>query len=200
MIAILFITLQSHAQKKLRIGVKMGAGIATVTNSSSTGLKYLPAFTIGAAINYSVSKIVSLQGEILLSQKGYKQSVNLVDQAGLTYFTGQNTVILYYTEAPLLVKVKTKGESLKLRFFVNGGVAPALHIGTIAHYNSGDDLISTPKAHIFDIGLIASAGIEYNIATMPSFLEFRINNGLSKMYDKSNTKNLTYILSTGIFF
>lgn len=202
MIAVLFISLQSYAQKKLKFGLKTGAGIASVTNSNAKELTLMFAYADGAMVNYSVSEVFSFQGELLFSKKGYAERFNLRDKVGMEYYTTTNRVSLYYIEIPLLVKVKTKGESLRLRFFANGGIAPAFHVASNARYNNGQNYVNSSalKVHTFDIGVIGSAGIEYNIATLPSFLELRINNGLSKISDNSNARNLTYMLSTGIFF
>lgn len=189
---------QTHDSK---VGIRAGFGGATVTNSGLANLTYQDAIVAGLVVNYPITPILSFQGEALFSKKGYAQRLTFTDQNGNPYTTNtQFRASLYYIEVPLLLQVKTHGDFVRL--FANAGIAPSLNLGGSTRYKISGQVYKDRIAdiHKFDAGFIASLGLEYEIAKMPSFLEMRITDGLSYVYISSNARNFTYVLSTGVFF
>jgi hypothetical protein len=195
-------TLFCYSQDNVvKVGIKAGFGGATVTNSGLANLTYQDAIIAGLVMNCPISNILSFKGEALFSKKGYAQRLTFTDQNGNAYST--NTQLrsrFYYIEVPLLLQVRTSGDFVRL--FANAGIAPSLNLGGSTKYKISGQAYTDPipDIHKFDLGFIASLGVEYEIAQIPTFLEMRITDGLSYIYISSNARNLTYVLSTGIFF
>lgn len=91
------ITGVANAQTGLKLGLKGGFNGATVSGTDSKGSEYKAGFAAGGLINYGFTDHVSVQGELLYSQKGFS-----IDNVGGTDFTAKST--LGYIDVPILFK------------------------------------------------------------------------------------------------
>lgn len=106
------VTGAAHAQG-LKLGLKGGFNGSTFSGTDSDGSEYKAGFAAGGLINYGFTDHLSVQGELLYSQKGASQDF---DVAGTT-----NTakITLGYIDVPILLKY-TLGDDGKGLFFEVG--------------------------------------------------------------------------------
>lgn len=107
------ITSAANAQTGLKLGLKGGFNGATFSGTDAKGTEYKAGFAAGGLINYGFTDHLSVQGELLYSQKGAS-----VDYTTLgTSYTSKST--LGYIDVPIVVKY-TLGEDGKGLFFELG--------------------------------------------------------------------------------
>ena len=104
----------ASAQTGLKVGLKGGFNGSTFSGTDSKGSNYKAGFAAGGLLNYGLSDNLSLQLELLYSQKGAARDYD--NGAGKTY-TAKST--LGYIDIPLLVKYNI-GEDGKGLFFEVG--------------------------------------------------------------------------------
>lgn len=166
-------TSESFAQK---IFIKAGLSYSSQLFKSDIkaygkGISWKQGFSLGATASIPITKIFSLETELSLENKGYKQSQK--QGAALDVTDVKNIVNLYYLEFPLDAKVLIdKG---KMKFF--GVLGPYIGLGlwgkTKSNYlfrgeprtenkiiNWGSNSV-TDNYNKFDFGLNAGVGIEY---------------------------------------
>jgi hypothetical protein len=116
----------AHAQSSIRIGLKGGANLASYTGPDKTDTKSKYGFSAGATFNFPLSDMISIQPELLYSQKGIK-----LDYSGynnndgvifnpLSNISGTFGQTLSYIDVPLLVRVNTGGSDGSGLFFEAG--------------------------------------------------------------------------------
>lgn len=92
----------AHAQSGgARIGIKGGGSLSSFVGKDSKDLAYKPGYQAGVLFNFGLSELVSIQPEVLYSQKGvtYKKG-------GLPF--GLNDEVrsrLHYIDVPVLAKI-----------------------------------------------------------------------------------------------
>lgn len=87
----------ANAQTGLKLGLKGGFNGSTVSGTDSKGSEYKAGFAAGGLINYGFTDNISVQGELLYSQKGFS-----IDNVGGTSYTAKST--LGYIDVPILFK------------------------------------------------------------------------------------------------
>lgn len=97
----------------LKLGLKGGFNGSTFSGTDSKGSEYKAGFAAGGLINYGFTDHLSVQGELLYSQKGASQDFDI---AG-TSTTAKTT--LGYIDVPILIKYSL-GEEGKGLFFEVG--------------------------------------------------------------------------------
>ncbi len=109
----------AHAQTGIKYGVKGGYNLATFSGNDSHGVEYKSGFTAGLYANFGIADNISIQPEVLFSQKG----------ASIDNFQGLPTTrfktTLEYIDVPVLARVNT-GEDGKGLFFELGPQASFL--------------------------------------------------------------------------
>ena len=103
----------------LKLGLKGGFNGSTFSGSDSKGTQYKAGFAAGGLINYAFSDMISVQPELLYSQKGASQDGASYSINGVTKTDGTNKITLGYLAVPILLKVNT-GEEGKGLFFEAG--------------------------------------------------------------------------------
>lgn len=130
----------ANAQTGLKLGLKGGFNGATFSGSDSKNTQYKAGFAAGGLLNYGFTDNVSIQGELLYSQKGASQD-------GVTYLSGTtiksdgtDKITLGYIDVPILFKY-TLGEDGKGLFFELGPQGSfILHQRSFTEDGSGKDL------------------------------------------------------------
>lgn len=109
----------ANAQTGLKLGLKGGFNGATFSGTDAKGTQYKAGFAAGGLINYGFTDHVSVQGELMYSQKGASQD-------GATYLSGTTVktdgtdkITLGYIDVPILFKY-TIGDDGKGLFFEVG--------------------------------------------------------------------------------
>ena len=62
----------AQAQTGIKIGLKGGANLAGYTGTDSKDMQSKYGFSAGATFNFALSDMISIQPELLYSQKGIK--------------------------------------------------------------------------------------------------------------------------------
>jgi len=89
----------ANAQTGLKLGLKGGFNGSTLSGTDSKGTEYKAGFAAGGLINYGFTDHISVQGELLYSQKGASQDYDT--GLGTTY---TNKFTFGYIDVPILFK------------------------------------------------------------------------------------------------
>jgi hypothetical protein len=103
----------ANAQTGVKYGIKGGFNGATFSGTDSKGSEYKAGFAAGVFANFGISDNVSIQPEVLFSQKG----ASVDDFQGISGNTFKST--LSYIDVPVLARINT-GEDGKGLFFEIG--------------------------------------------------------------------------------
>lgn len=185
------ITGAANAQSGVKYGVKGGYNLATFSGSNSGGSKYKSGFSAGGFLNFGVADIVSIQPEVLYSQKG--ASIDNYPNNSNTFKT-----TLGYIDVPIMVRVST-GDEGKGLFFELGPQGSYLisnrdFTQTGNTTTQSNDNTSTDDLNKVLIGY--AAGIGYQITSGLS-LGLRYTGDVSQVYKDGVSKNYTSALYAG---
>lgn len=173
--------------------VKAGMNISNWTEDSSADPKV--GFRIGAGMEYSFSKIWSIQPSVLLSSKGVK---------GDTYDMGKATINQLYLEVPVLGAARFSMGN-KNSIVVSAGPYMAYGIGgQISAKDSGikvsvDTFGKTGDyegLNRFDAGL--AAGVAFELGKIVLGMETQY--GLIELIDDSDVTNVSVSFNVGFKF
>lgn len=155
-----------HAQG-ITYGVKAGASLTSLTGDNITGIKSKIGFLGGGFVNFGLSDLISIQPEVLYSQKGCGYDANS------NYKTKFN-----YIDVPVLVKVNAGG-----LFFEGGPQVGFLAAAKTTDGNTTVDVSDQLKG--VDFGYVV--GLGYQLESGP-MLGLRYNGGISDL-NKTTTAN-----------
>jgi len=186
------------------IGVKGGLNFSTLSGdfvdvngdfgtddvfSTQTG------FVVGVSFNTSLFPLLSLQPEILYSEKGAKFDV-LFDDFDIPGVGDIDASIdLAYLEVPVLLKAGLPIPGFSP--FLYAGPSFAFNLSAEASYDidvtvngmrvseSGSEDISD-EIKSFDVGIVLGGGVEFGLPTLKLHAELRYTMGLSNVYDLNN--------------
>ena len=176
----------AHAQTGIKYGLKGGYNLATYSGTDSKGSEYKSGFTAGVYANFGIADNISVQPEVLFSQKG----------ASIDNFQGLPTTrfktTLEYIDVPVLFRLNT-GEDGKGLFFELGPQASFLvhnrdftqtgNTSTQSTDNTNDaDLNKTVIAYVGGIGYQITSGLS---------LGLRYTGDFSQVYKQGNSANYT---------
>ncbi|MES2795563.1 MAG: porin family protein [Bacteroidota bacterium] len=172
------------------IGIRGGYNLSTTQDvldqldselgPSEAEEKFLPGYMGGIVINLGISKVFSIQPEILYSQQGLK------------VVNGSDKIIGKYdiVNVPLLLKLAFG--SPKVKFFINAGPYIGYKLNQSAEISwSGFELngkqdfvteydaLTGEKDNRFDFGAIGGAGFQFNIGGPLLVLEGRYQYGMA---------------------
>ena len=179
------VTVNGHAQSAPRFGLKAGLALANWRGQGVSGTKSNVGFQVGGLARIDINDLLSLQPELLYSQKGYNSEAN-----GL-----KTKSTLSYVDLPLLLRVNAGN-----LFFEAGpqlGYLVARNVtlsGTMSVTGSGTSGLSK-----FDAGYIA--GLGYQFASSLN-LGLRYNGGLTSVDERRKAKvyNSAFQLQVGYLF
>ncbi|MGI4822180.1 MAG: porin family protein [Janthinobacterium lividum] len=103
----------ANAQTGVKYGIKGGFNGATFSGTDSKGSEYKAGFAAGVFANFGITDQVSIQPEVLFSQKG----ASIDDFQGTSGTTFKST--LSYIDVPILARINT-GQDGKGLFFEIG--------------------------------------------------------------------------------
>jgi len=177
------------------VGVKGGWSHSTVAGPIDAGAPGLNSFATGAFLEVPVSRILSLQAEVLRVRKGTGDSLNGV----------QSTFAVTYTEFPLLAKVRVPLRSSPIKPNVFAGPYLAVkgsckveNAGALNSSLSCGDLVDVSNT---DVGLTFGGGVGLPLTSrLDGLVEARYDLGLKSLSattPPSDNKNRSFILFAG---
>jgi hypothetical protein len=185
------ITSAAQAQTGLKLGLKGGFNGSTFSGSDSKGSEYKAGFAAGGLINYGFSDLISVQGELLYSQKG--ASIDNYDKNSSGSGFVQNTTFkstLGYLDVPILLKVTT-GDAGKGLFFELGPQGSFVLHNRDFFQNGNDQTTANTSTDALNKVVIGyAAGIGYQI-TSGFGLGIRYTGDISQVYKDNGTILLT---------
>ncbi len=171
MAAVMLLAVSPLFAKGMMFGVKGGLNMATGTGTDATDLKMKMGIVGGVFMSYDITEIFAVQPELLYSMKGASYDIPDVDAS----------MNLNYFEIPLLLKVN---------FPTEGKIKPSLYAGPALGIlmsakseaeGASEDIKDYMKT--MDIGIVAGAGIGYQMEKGMLFLEGRYEIGMSTVSD-----------------
>jgi len=195
-----------------KAGVNFANAVLSDNNALEGGKSSLVGFTAGLGFNFSLSSdnFLSIQPEILYSQKGFSSAAS-----GLISYEGDYR--LNYLEIPLLAKINFGGE--KVRLYVNAGPSIGyLLSGRVNGRGSFLGLVSTSidesikftdsptpldirqlDANRIEAGLNFGGGVGYAfLGSTALFVDIRYNMGLTDFNNQEQSKNRVFALTAGL--
>jgi len=168
-----------HAQ--IYIGPKLGLNYSKQNRGNDFEV-FKPGIQFGGLINVPLTDEFFVQGEFLVSRKGYREEFGkdeLFDELTATYL-----------EVPILAQVKK--ETYLFRYFINFGIFGAYWSDgeTGSRIEEGGEIVSADydftnsrdadgfQDNRTDFGLVLGAGIVYTINVSDIMLDIRFNRGL----------------------
>ena len=173
----------ANAQTGVRFGLKGGINYSTLTADDTEGIESKIGLQAGALANFGLSDLISIQPEVLYSQKGAQ-----VEDAS------DFKLKLNYIDVPVLVKVNAGG-----LFFEAG---PQLGILASAKATDGDTDEDVKEGYnTVDFGY--AVGLGYQLETGP-MIGLRYNGGISNIIkdgpDSDKIRNSAFQLYVGYVF
>lgn len=116
----------AQAQSGIKVGIKGGANLASWTGTDKMDVKNKYGFSAGATFNFALSDLISLQPELLYSQKGITLDYAGSNNSDASVFksggnlSGTFKQTLSYIDVPVLVRVNTGGSDGSGLFFELG--------------------------------------------------------------------------------
>lgn len=152
----------ANAQTGLKLGLKGGFNLATFSGTDAKGSEYKAGFAAGGLLNYGFTDMISVQGELLYSQKGGSRDFD--NGAGKTYTAKQT---LGYLDVPILFKVNAGDAGKGLSFELGPQGSFVLHQRSFVEDSGGKQIgsseTSTDALNKVVIGY--AAGIGYQITS-----------------------------------
>lgn len=167
-----------------QVGIKAGINFASLTpeENEDPDLSRRRGFVGGVWVRTTPVGRYSFQAEGLFSEKGVRFDATAL---GLD---GEADVRFRYFEAPLLAHVDFGSTDASPRFFVVGGIAPAVKLSARARaVFEGEEQTQDvgEQTEMFDVGLVAGVGIAMGRAV----IEARHTHGLMRTNTDHNEPN-----------
>ena len=175
---------QVQAQS-IGVGIKGGGNLASLRNTGTNNdISYKLKFHGGLMFNFGLSNLVSVQPEVVYSQKGFEYKTSGVSAEGKAN----------YIDVPLLLKINAGS-----LFFEGGPQVSFLAASKIKNGTTETDTKNWTKSTAFGI----AAGIGFQSASGLS-LGLRYQTDLSQSFVRvlnqpSEARNLVFQLSLGYF-
>ncbi len=201
----------AHAQTGIKYGVKGGYNLATFSGKDSHGIEYKSGFTAGGFANFGIADNISIQPEVLFSQKG----------ASIDNFQGRSDTrfktTLSYIDVPVLFRLNT-GEDGKGLFFELGPQASFLvrnrdftqtgNTSTQSNENTNSaDMNKTVIAYVGGVGYQLTSGLSLGVRYTGDFSQVYKQNASAnypgKVYGSGqnpNVHNSVFQLQAGYAF
>jgi hypothetical protein len=207
--AVASVGLASSAQAQgIRFGLKAGANLSNVSGDLTNEDIYKNKFGFvgGAMLNVGlIDKVLSLQPEVLFSQKGFKYADNSFTVLGNTNrFTGNRTY--NYIDVPVLLKVRAAG----LFFEAGPQYSYLLNVRDKAEYTVNGSTVSNSAAnqnldnvrrneigYAAGLGYEASNGFLIDLRYNGSFTDFAKDGYNGSNQDLRNARNSVFQASIG---
>jgi hypothetical protein len=196
----------AHAQG-IRFGVKAGANLSNLAGDLVNQDQYKNrwGFQGGVMVNFGLGDIVSIQPEVLYSQKGFKYA----DQqftSPLGTFRNTGSVRYDYLDVPVLVRVRAAGIFFELgpqySYLLNVSTdrTQTLNGNVVGNSGSGtsnlDNVRRNELGYVGGLGYQASNGVLLGVRYSGAFTDFA-KDGYSNN-DFRNARNSTFQAYVGV--
>jgi opacity protein-like surface antigen len=184
-LAITLIAAQVAAEGKIPMGLEIGLNMASLRGDDVQGAEFRTGLSVGGFVEYPVSPMVSVMGEVLYTMKGGRKSYEDVEPGLLAARLAFNeTFNLDYLEVPVL---------LKINMTTSGRIRPYLLVGPGIAFNiaanweeTNTDIISEDLSKYiksFDYGIIVGGGVNFPVRSHMMSLGARYELGLFSVDD-----------------
>ena len=180
----------SSAQTGVRYGIKGGYNLATFSGPDSKSSEYKSGFSAGGFLNFGVADIISIQPELLYSQKG----------ASIANFQGTDARFkstIGYLDVPIMVRVNTGDNGQGLFFELGPQGSFVLHNRDFTQTGNTRTQVTdnTSTDDLNKVVLGYAAGLGYQLTSGLS-LGLRYTGDFSQVYKDGASKNYTSALYT----
>ena len=204
--AVTFSAQQAHAQG-IRFGLRAGANLSNLSGKLDNNDIYKNKFGFvgGAMLNVSIlpDNFLSIQPEVLFSQKGFKYADKSATVLGQQYtYKGRSNY--NYLDIPVLLKVNAggiffeAGPQYSYLLSVNDNSERALNGSAYSSYNADRNLSNTKRSefgYVAGLGFQATNGFMFDLRYNGAFTDFAkdgYQNG-----DLRNARNQVFQASVG---
>jgi len=170
----------SNSIAQIDLGIQIAPSVSSdrVSNDiadftlESSGPQF--SFTGGLIMDYYLTDHIALSSGAWYVNK----------KTSLKFGNGQVDYSLQYVQIPISVKMFTNNITDKMRLYFQGGVTGEFKLTEKALNEAAEELKKRKKfAKLYDIGLLISAGVEYNIGTSNKlYAGITYNRGLVNVY------------------
>jgi opacity protein-like surface antigen len=213
----LLLTITIIAQAQVSIVPKAGVNFASISEHSVfSNRQTLTGFTAGIGLNYSLSgnNFLSVQPELLYTQKGFSGQTNIINVLNF-----DSDYRLNYLELPLMVNVGFGSEAFtfhlnagpSIGYLLDGrikGRGNLLGIGFLGrNYNEKINFTDNPSltrindvdANRVEFSVNFGGGFGFNFGENSTiFVDARYNLGLTEFDRNQNAKNRVIALTAGV--
>ena len=189
------LTVQVIAQSTFQMGIKTGLNFSNVYGDDIRLAVRKTGFVIGGFVSFNINEMVSIQPEILFTQKGY-------DVTRDDFLTAKDNARINYLEIPVLLNVAlVRGETVGFEVFTG----PAIAIKVSGNAETETFVVASqpfPPEIIksFDLGLALGSRLNLGII----FIEQRFTIGLININDNPASsgrfRNKVFSVSGGVYF
>lgn len=181
----------ANAQSSIKVGLKGGFNGATFTGNDSKGNEYKAGFAAGGFVNFAMSDMISIQPELLYSQKG--ASIDNFQGSSATTFKST----LGYLDVPIMFRVNT-GEQGKGLFFELGPQGSfVIHNRDFTQTGGTQKGENTSTDDLNKVVIGYAAGLGYQLTSGLS-LGIRYTGDISQVYKDGASKNYITSAAAGL--
>jgi hypothetical protein len=197
----------AHAQG-LRFGVKAGANLSNLAGDLVSQDQYKNRFGFqgGVMLNFGLGDILSIQPEVLYSQKGFKYADQQITSP-LGTFRNTGNVRYDYLDVPILVRVRAAGVFFEVgpqySYLMNVSTdrTQTFNGSTVGNAGSGtSDLSNVHRnelGYVGGLGYQASNGLMLGVRYSGAFTDFAKNSSYSND-EFRNARNSTFQAYVGV--
>lgn len=197
----------AHAQG-VRFGVKAGANLSNLSGDLVNQDQYKNRFGFqgGVMVNFGLGDIISIQPEVLYSQKGFKYADQQYTLLGNTY-RNTGSVRYDYLDVPVLVRVRAAGIFFEVGpqysylMNVSADRTQTLNGNVVGNAGSGtsnlDNVQRNELGYVGGLGFQASNGVMLGVRYTGAFTDFAKNNNYSND-EFRNARNSTFQAYVGV--
>jgi hypothetical protein len=197
----------AHAQG-IRFGVKAGANLSNLSGDLVNQDQYKNRFGFqgGVMVNFGLGDIISIQPEVLYSQKGFKYGDQSITVLNNTYRNSGN-VRYDYLDVPILVRVRAAGAFFEVgpqySYLMNVSTnrEQTLNGNNVSNIGSGttnlDNVHRSELGYAAGLGFQASNGFMIGVRYNGAFTDFAKNSNYSND-EFRNARNSTFQAYVGV--
>lgn len=197
----------AHAQG-IRFGVKAGANLSNLAGDLVNQDQYKNrwGFHGGVMVNFGLGDIISIQPEVLYSQKGFRYGDQSITLLGNTY-RNSGGVRYDYLDVPVLVRVRAAGVFFEVgpqySYLMNVSTdrTQTLNGNNVSNIGSGTSDLSNVRrselGYVGGLGFQASNGFLLGVRYNGAFTDFAKNSNYSND-EFRNARNSTFQAYVGV--
>jgi hypothetical protein len=223
LVVALAVSSRSAASAQVGAGITAGLNSSTITGPDTPELRSLTGMVLGSFVRYPRTGILTIQPEVLLSQKGAIEDINQLQLHGkLAYLTGNSepltgrlsdvttvAIDLSYLEIPILIRLSVPAGQSRFQTSVATGPAFAWEVRCRVSYWSHAEKSTTQcqesrrdsasygaERRRLDTGWIFGGSLEIVTGTSAILIQGRYTLGLYSLDTRSGGHDLRHRSST----